>query len=106
LARPSRTGGWGARRCIPSPYERIKPLALYIIAFFLGALGERTVGYLCWGSTSPLTNSGFHGYVGVTSRYLLVGVTSLMINLRVRPRLSRFQTHRAKLPRPWGTSAR
>jgi Amt family ammonium transporter len=73
--------------------ERIKPLPLYIMAFLAGALGQPFVAYLCWGSVGPLTNHGFHDYVAVTSLYLFVGVFTLMVNLRIKPRLGRFESH-------------
>jgi ammonium transporter, Amt family len=73
--------------------ERIKPLPLYILSFLAGALGQPIVAYLCWGSTGPLTNHGFHDYIAVTSLYLFVGVFTLMINLRIKPRLGRFEAH-------------
>jgi ammonia channel protein AmtB len=73
--------------------EKIKPLPLYILAFLAGALGQPIVAYLCWGSTSILTNNGFHDYIAVTSLYIFVGVFTLMINMRLKPRLGRFKPH-------------
>jgi ammonia channel protein AmtB len=73
--------------------ERIKPLPFYVMSFVVGALLSPLVGYLCWGSLSPLTLRGTHDFDGVFPLYLTAGTFALVLAWRVRPRLGAFVAH-------------
>jgi Amt family ammonium transporter len=73
--------------------ERVKPLPLYVIAFVLGAVLSPLVGYLCWGSLSPLTLRGTHDFDGIFPLYITAGTMALVMAWRVGPRLGSFRPH-------------
>jgi ammonium transporter, Amt family len=73
--------------------ERVKIVPLVVGAFVVGAVVEPFLGYLLWGSMSPLTNNGFHDFAAVGPVYLGVGAFSLAFNLFIKPRLGRFEPH-------------
>jgi ammonia channel protein AmtB len=73
--------------------ERIKPLPLYVMAFVMGAVLSPLVGYLCWGSLSPLTLRGTHDFDGIFPLYITAGTFVLVLAWRVGPRLGAFRPH-------------
>jgi Amt family ammonium transporter len=73
--------------------ERIKPLPLYVMSFVVGAVLSPLVGYLCWGSLSPLTLRGTHDFDGIFPLYITAGTFALVLAWRVRPRLGAFTPH-------------
>lgn len=73
--------------------ERIKPLPLYVMSFVIGAVISPLIGYLCWGSLSPLTLRGTHDFEGVFPLYILAGTFALVLSWRVGPRLGAFAEH-------------
>ncbi|MED5803838.1 hypothetical protein VX037_22680 [Gordonia sp. Z-3] len=73
--------------------ERVRPLPLFALAFFSGGLLSPFLGYLLWGSMSPLTNNGFHDFAAIAPVYICIGAFSLAVNLVVRPRFGRFEAH-------------
>jgi Amt family ammonium transporter len=70
--------------------ERMKPVPLYVLSFFLGAVIYPAMLYLLWGSTSFLTNWGVHDSVGSFAVYLPLGVVALVAAKMVGPRIGRF----------------
>jgi Amt family ammonium transporter len=81
--------------------ERIKPLPLYVMSFVIGAVLSPLVGYLCWGSLSPLTLRGTHDFDGIFPLYITAGTFVLVLAWRVGPRLGAFRPH-ASAARPVG----
>ncbi|GAB3351802.1 ammonium transporter family protein [Modestobacter lapidis] len=81
--------------------ERIKPLPLYVMSFVIGAVLSPLVGYLCWGSLSPLTLRGTHDFDGIFPLYITAGTFVLVLAWRVGPRLGAFRPH-ASSARPVG----
>jgi Amt family ammonium transporter len=75
--------------------ERIKPLPLYVMSFVVGAVLSPLVGYLCWGSLSPLTLRGTHDFDGIFPLYITAGTFVLVLAWRVGPRLGAFTPHRS-----------
>jgi ammonia channel protein AmtB len=75
--------------------ERIKPLPLYVMSFVMGALVSPLIGYLCWGSLSPLTLRGTHDFDGIFPLYITAGTWVLVLAWRVGPRLGAFRPHRS-----------
>lgn len=73
--------------------ERIKPLPLYVMSFVVGAVLSPLVGYLCWGSLSPLTLRGTHDFDGIFPLYITAGTFALVLAWRVGPRLGAFRPH-------------
>jgi len=73
--------------------ERIKPVPLYVMAFVMGAVQSPLVGYLCWGSLSPLTLRGTHDFDGIFPLYITAGTFVLVLAWRVGPRLGAFRPH-------------
>jgi ammonium transporter, Amt family len=73
--------------------ERIKPLPLYVMSFIVGAVLSPLVGYLCWGSLSPLTLRGTHDFDGIFPLYITAGTFVLVLAWRVGPRLGAFRPH-------------
>jgi ammonium transporter, Amt family len=73
--------------------ERIKPLPLYVMSFVIGAVLSPLVGYLCWGSLSPLTLRGTHDFDGIFPLYITAGTFVLVLAWRVGPRLGAFRPH-------------
>jgi ammonia channel protein AmtB len=73
--------------------ERIKPLPLYLMSFVMGALVSPLIGYLCWGSLSPLTLRGTHDFDGIFPLYITAGTWVLVLAWRVGPRLGAFRPH-------------
>jgi ammonia channel protein AmtB len=73
--------------------ERIKPLPLYVMSFVVGAILSPLVGYLCWGSLSPLTLRGTHDFDGIFPLYITAGTFALVLAWRVGPRLGAFRPH-------------
>lgn len=73
--------------------ERIKPLPLYVMSFVVGAVLSPLVGYLCWGSLSPLTLRGTHDFDGIFPLYITAGTFVLVLAWRVGPRLGAFTPH-------------
>jgi ammonia channel protein AmtB len=73
--------------------ERIKPLPLYVMSFVMGAVLSPLVGYLCWGSLSPLTLRGTHDFDGIFPLYITAGTFVLVLAWRVGPRLGAFRPH-------------
>ena len=73
--------------------ERIKPLPFYVMSFVIGAVLSPLVGYLCWGSLSPLTLRGTHDFDGVFPLYITAGTFALVLAWRMRPRLGAFTAH-------------
>lgn len=73
--------------------ERIKPLPLFVMSFLFGAVISPTVGYLCWGSLSPLTLRGTHDFDGVFPLYLTAGTFALVLAWRIGPRLGALTVH-------------
>ena len=71
--------------------ERIKPVPLYVMSFVIGAVLSPLVGYLCWGSLSPLTLRGTHDFDGVFPLYITAGTFVLVLAWRVGPRLGAFR---------------
>jgi Amt family ammonium transporter len=71
--------------------ERIKPIPLYVMSFVVGAVLSPLVGYLCWGSLSPLTLRGTHDFDGVFPLYITAGTFVLVLAWRVGPRLGAFR---------------
>ncbi|MCF7547516.1 hypothetical protein [Pseudonocardia sp. WMMC193] len=70
--------------------ERIKAVPLYVMSFVVGAVLSPLVGYLCWGSLSPLTLRGTHDFDGVFPLYITAGTFVLVLAWRVGPRLGAF----------------
>lgn len=73
--------------------ERIKPLPFYVMSFVIGAVLSPLVGYLCWGSLSPLTLRGTHDFDGVFPLYITAGTFAVVLAWRVGPRLGAFTPH-------------
>jgi ammonia channel protein AmtB len=73
--------------------ERAKARPLYIMSFLVGAVLSPLVGYLCWGSVSPLTNRGVHDFDGVFPLYIFAGTWVLVMAWRIGPRLGAFEPH-------------
>ncbi|MCU1603826.1 MAG: ammonium transporter [Modestobacter sp.] len=73
--------------------ERIKPLPFYVMSFVVGAVLSPLVGYLCWGSLSPLTLRGTHDFDGIFPLYITAGTFALVLAWRVGPRLGAFRPH-------------
>ncbi|SFL00341.1 ammonium transporter [Geodermatophilus ruber] len=73
--------------------ERIKPVPLYAMSFVMGAIISPLVGYLCWGSLSPLTLRGTHDFDGIFPLYITAGTFALVLAWRVGPRLGVFRPH-------------
>lgn len=73
--------------------ERIKPVPFYVMSFLVGAILSPLVGYLCWGSLSPLTLRGTHDFDGVFPLYITAGTFVLVLAWRVGPRLGAFRPH-------------
>jgi ammonium transporter, Amt family len=73
--------------------ERIKPVPLYLMSFVMGAVISPLVGYLCWGSLSPLTLRGTHDFDGIFPLYVTAGTFVLVLAWRVGPRLGAFRPH-------------
>ncbi|GII23427.1 ammonium transporter [Planosporangium mesophilum] len=73
--------------------ERAKARPLYIMSFVVGAVLSPLVGYLCWGSVSPLTNRGVHDFDGVFPLYVFAGTWVLVMAWRIGPRLGAFTPH-------------
>ncbi|MFN8164092.1 MAG: hypothetical protein U0R26_09775 [Solirubrobacterales bacterium] len=71
--------------------ERVKHLPMNIIAAVAGTIVLPLLGYLTWGSVSPLTKNGLHDFLGIYSLYIFVGTWSLIIAWRAGPRLGAFQ---------------
>lgn len=71
-----------------SALERINPKANYIMSAFIGAIMVPVLSYLTYGSTSPLTNSGLHDFVGAYCLYMFVGGWSLILAWRIGPRVA------------------
>jgi Amt family ammonium transporter len=77
--------------------ERIKPLPMFVMSFVMGAVLSPLVGYLCWGSLSPLTLRGTHDFDGIFPLYITAGTFALVLAWRVGPRLGAFLPHRSGL---------
>jgi ammonia channel protein AmtB len=73
--------------------ERIKALPLYIMSLVIGLVLSPLVGYLCWGSLSPLTNRGTHDFDGIFPLYIFAGTWVLVLAWRVGPRLGAIRDH-------------
>jgi ammonium transporter, Amt family len=73
--------------------ERMKPLPLFVMAFLIGLILSPLVGYLCWGSTSPLTARGTHDFDGVFPLYIFAGTWVAVLSWRLKPRLGAFAPH-------------
>lgn len=73
--------------------ERIKPIPFFVMSFVMGAVLSPLVGYLCWGSLSPLTLRGTHDFDGIFPLYITVGTFVLVLAWRVGPRLGAFRPH-------------
>jgi ammonium transporter, Amt family len=73
--------------------ERIKPVPFYVMSFVIGAVLSPLVGYLCWGSLSPLTLRGTHDFDGVFPLYITAGTFALVLVWRVGPRLGALSPH-------------
>jgi len=73
--------------------ERIKPIPFYVMSFVIGAVLSPLVGYLCWGSLSPLTLRGTHDFDGIFPLYITAGTFVLVLAWRVGPRLGAFRPH-------------
>jgi ammonium transporter, Amt family len=73
--------------------ERVRALPLYVMALVIGGVLSPLVGYLCWGSLSPLTNRGVHDFDGVFPLYIFAGTWVLVLAWRVGPRLGAFKPH-------------
>lgn len=73
--------------------ERIKPLPFYVMSFVIGAVLSPLVGYLCWGSLSPLTLRGTHDFDGIFPLYITAGTFALVLSWRARPRLGALVSH-------------
>jgi ammonia channel protein AmtB len=73
--------------------ERMKALPTYVLCAVGGGLVMPVIGYLTWGSLSPLTNNGLHDFVGVFSMYILAGTWALLIAWRAGPRLGSVRPH-------------
>ncbi|GAA5040843.1 ammonia channel protein AmtB [Thermocatellispora tengchongensis] len=73
--------------------ERIRSLPFYVMSFVLGAVLSPVVGYLCWGSLSPLTLRGTHDFEGVFPLYITAGTFALVLAWRVGPRLGALTPH-------------
>lgn len=73
--------------------ERIKPVPLYVMSFFMGAVISPLVAYFCWGSLSPLTLHGTHDFDGVFPLYITAGTFVAVLSWRVGPRLGAFRPH-------------
>jgi ammonia channel protein AmtB len=86
--------------------ERLKPIPLYVMAAITGGILVPVAAYLTWGPVGPLTNEGLHDFSGVFSLYILVGVISLVMSWRLRPRLGAFAAHeRTSGPAPQNLAA-
>jgi ammonium transporter, Amt family len=73
--------------------ERIKPVPFFVMSFIMGAVLSPLIGYLCWGSLSPLTLHGTHDFDGVFPLYITAGTFVLVLAWRVGPRLGAFRPH-------------
>lgn len=67
--------------------ERLKPLAMMIMAVAIGGIFLPLQVYSVWGPVGPLSNEGVHDFVGVFS-YIFVGVWALILAWRVGPRIA------------------
>ena len=76
-----------------SVVERIRPVALYITAFLLGAVLMPIVTFLTWGPLSPLTTHGMHDFEGVLTIYVFLGTFALVFATRLKPRLGTYEMH-------------
>lgn len=76
-----------------SAIERIKPAALYTMAFLLGFVLVPVVAFLTWGPLSPLTTRGLHDFEGVLTIYVFAGTWALVLAWRLRPRLGAITPH-------------
>lgn len=80
--------------------ERMRPGAVYLTAFVAGAVILPVVAFLVWGSTSPLTNRGVHDFSGGMTIYLPLGVMSVLLSWKLRPRRGAFSTDPREVPKP------
>lgn len=80
--------------------ERMRPGAVYLTAFVAGAVILPVVAFLVWGSTSPLTNRGVHDFSGGLTIYLPLGVMSVLLSWKLRPRRGAFSTDPDAVPKP------
>lgn len=83
-------GGFVCALIHTSASERIRSAPMYIISAVVGGLIYPVVLWLTWGSTSPLTNTGLHDFVGAYSAYILAGTFGLVLTLKLKPRLGMF----------------
>lgn len=80
--------------------ERMRPGAVYLTAFLAGGVVLPVVAFLVWGSTSPLTNRGVHDFSGGLTIYLPLGVMSVLLSWKLRPRRGVFSTDPNAVPKP------
>lgn len=80
--------------------ERMRPGAVYLTAFLAGGVVLPVVAFLVWGSTSPLTNRGVHDFSGGLTIYLPLGVMSVLLSWKLRPRRGAFSTDPNAVPKP------
>lgn len=76
-----------------SAIERIKPLAVFVMAILIGGVFMPLLTYATWGPTGLLSNLGVHDFVGQLSGYVFVGTWALVLAWRVGPRLGAFAPH-------------
>lgn len=67
--------------------ERIKASAYYIISAVAGGITFPIMAWLMYGPTGPLTNAGVHDFFGALIIYIPIGVMSLILGWRIRPRI-------------------
>lgn len=80
--------------------ERMRPGAVYLTAFVAGGVIMPLVAFLVWGSTSPLTNRGVHDFSGGLTIYLPLGVMSVLLSWKLRPRRGAFSANPNDVPKP------
>jgi ammonium transporter, Amt family len=73
--------------------ERIKPAAYFTVSV-IAAVVSSLLSWLTWGSTSPITNEGYHDFFGAGFVYVFAGAVALMLVRKVGTRPGMYRPHR------------
>jgi ammonium transporter, Amt family len=73
--------------------ERIKASAYFAISA-VAAVVSSLLSWLTWGSTSPITNAGYHDFFGAGFVYVFAGAVALMLVRKLGRRPGMYAPHR------------
>jgi Amt family ammonium transporter len=73
--------------------ERIKASAYFAVSA-VAAVVSSLLSWLTWGSTSPITNAGYHDFFGAGFVYVFAGAVALVLVRRLGQRPGMYSPHR------------